>query len=424
VLTLVYVFSFIDRQILSLLVGPIRRDLGISDFEMSLLMGTTFALFYTFFGIPLGWLADSGSRRSLIAAGFALWSLFTAGCGLARSFTGMALARIGVGVGEASLSPAAYSLLTDYFPPRRRATALSVYGMGIYIGSGLAFLLGGVVIGVAGGQETYVLPFAGPVHTWQLVFFIVGLPGVLLALLLYTVREPYRRGPGAGSKIPIREVLAYGGRNKLTFFCHNFGFGFIALGTYATAAWMPAFMMRVYGWPASKAGIVYGTVTLAAGSLGIVAGGWCADRLRAKGYRDATMRVALYAVIAALPLAFPIYLSRNAAVMVTALAFAGFLLAAPFGVAPAAIQQVMPNRMRAQASSSYLFINNLVGLGLGPPAVALVSQRWFGSDASIGDALLVVGTAGRVIAIGLLALSLKPYLQSLDRLQAYLQARG
>src|SRR5262245_49603914 len=158
VLTFVYVFSFIDRQILNLLVRPIRRDLGISDTEMSLLMGMSFAFFYTFFGIPLGRLADSKSRRTIIAAGFALWSFFTTCCGLARNFTQMLLMRMGVGIGEAALSPAAYSLITDYFPPKRRATAISVYSMGIYIGSGLAFIIGGAVAGLAAKQELWQLP--------------------------------------------------------------------------------------------------------------------------------------------------------------------------------------------------------------------------------------------------------------------------
>jgi MFS family permease len=149
ILTVAYVFSFIDRQILNLLVGPIRRDLQISDTEMSLLMGFSFAVFYTFFGIPLGRLADTRSRRALITGGIVLWSLMTAACGLARNFVHFLLLRMGVGVGEAALSPSAYSLIADYFPRENRATALSVYSMGIYIGSGLAYLLGGLVVKVA-----------------------------------------------------------------------------------------------------------------------------------------------------------------------------------------------------------------------------------------------------------------------------------
>ena len=181
VLTFVYVFSFIDRTILNLLVAPIRRDLDINDTQMSVLMGSAFALAYTFFGIPLGRMADSQNRRGLIAVGFVVWSLFTAGCGLAKNFWQMLLMRIGVGVGEASLSPAAYSLIYDYFPPHRRATALSVYGTGIYLGGGLALLLGGVVIKLASAQESWVLPIIGETRPWQVIFLMVGLPGVIVS---------------------------------------------------------------------------------------------------------------------------------------------------------------------------------------------------------------------------------------------------
>ena len=232
-LTLVYVFSFLDRTILGLLVGPIRRDLHITDTQVSLLMGFSFAVFYTFFGLPLGRMADSRSRRQLIAGGIATWSLFSAGCGLARSFGQMLLLRIGVGVGEAVLSPSAYSLLTDYFPPRRRATALSIYGMGIYIGSGAASVLGGFVTGWATGRVSWTVPLMGDVRSWQIVFFAVGLPGVLLALFMYTFAEPVRRGGRTEAKsVPFREVIAYVKDNRRTFLCHNLGIAFLSLAAY------------------------------------------------------------------------------------------------------------------------------------------------------------------------------------------------
>ena len=247
VLTIVYIFSFIDRQILNLLVGPIRRDLGISDTQMSWLMGTSFAVFYTFFGIILGRLADSRSRRSLIALGFIFWSIMTAGCGLARNFTQMLLLRMGVGVGEATLSPSAYSLISDYFPKEKRATAISVYSMGIYIGSGIAFLLGGAVIGYVSTQGTIEIPIIGSIRPWQAIFLIVGMPGVLLSLLMYTVKEPIRRGvrsvqlsPGTGKQsiAPLKEVLSYVRSNSKTFVCHTVGFALLSFSSYGTSAWI------------------------------------------------------------------------------------------------------------------------------------------------------------------------------------------
>ena len=194
VLTVAYIFAFVDRQILNLLVRPIRRDLSITDTQMSLLMGFSFAVFYSIFGFPLGRLADFKSRRTIVALGMVCWSFLTAGCGLARHFWHFLILRMGVGVGEAALSPSAYSLISDYFPKERRATAMSVYSMAYYIGSGLALVLGGLVVGYASGKGNWVLPIVGAIRPWQLIFFIVGLPGVLFALLMYTVKEPTRIG--------------------------------------------------------------------------------------------------------------------------------------------------------------------------------------------------------------------------------------
>ncbi len=419
-LTVVYVFSFIDRQILSLLVRPLRRDIGISDTQISLLLGFAFAVFYTASGIPLGRLADSMSRRTIIAAGFAVWSLFTAGCGLARNFLQMLLLRTGVGVGEAALSPAAYSLISDYFPPHRRATAISVYGMGIYLGAGLALLLGGVVIGVASAQEAWVLPLAGAVRPWQLILLAVGLPGVLLAPLLYAIREPVRRGSArAVGRIPLRQVLSYMGRNRRTFLCHNFGLGLTAFGTYAGGAWDPTFFIRTYGWSAERAGVVLGAIIMIAGSAGIVAGGRFADWLAERGHRDSKMRVAMYATLANVPLALAMYSSPNAALAAVLFVPHLFFTSAPYGVAPAAIQEMMPNAMRGQASALYLLVNTLVGLGLGPTAVALLTDYAFHNDAAIRYSLLIVSASGSLASAAVLGLGLKPFLESLERLKEY-----
>jgi len=431
VLTLVYVFSFIDRQILNLLVGPIRRDLAISDTQMSLLMGFSFAVFYTFFGIPLGRLADSRSRRTIIALGFTLWSGMTAGCGLAKNYVQMLLLRMGVGVGEAALSPAAYSLIADYFPPQRRATAISVYSMGIYIGSGLAFLLGGVVVGFTSGREAWVLPVLGETRPWQVIFFLTGLPGVLLAALMYTVREPHRRGrrssPGAsqGSRAlaaPLGEVFAYLRANRLTLLCHNVGFALLSFSSYGSSAWIPTFFVRLHGWSSSKAGIVYGLIVGIFSTLGIVAGGRLADWLAARGFRDANLRIGLMVALAWLPTGILYPIVKDADWAAALLIPTSFLASAPFGVAPAAIQQMMPNAMRGQASAIYLFVINLIGLGMGPTAVALTTDYILRNDNAVNYSLLVVATAAHLLAGALLWAGLKPYLRSLDRIKAWTAA--
>ncbi|MGH9914740.1 MAG: spinster family MFS transporter, partial [Pyrinomonadaceae bacterium] len=383
VLMLAYVFSFIDRQILSLLVQPIRRDLGINDTQMSLLLGFSFAVFYSFFGIPLGRLADSRSRRTLIVIGFGLWSLMTAGCGLARNFVQMLLLRMGVGVGEATLSPAAYSLIADYFPAHRRSTALGVYSMGIYIGSGLAFLLGGVALSFASGQQLWQLPIVGSTRPWQVVFFIVGLPGLVLALLVYTVREPVRRGMrmmkvANGTlkveKVPFKEVFNYILANKRTFICHNVGFALLTLAAYGNSSWIPTFFIRKHGWTASEIGIIFGSIYGVFGVMGVVAGGRFADWLAGRGYRDANLRVGVIAALGFLPSGVLYLLVPNGNLAAVLLIPTAFFVSAPWGVAAAAIQQMMPNAMRGQASALYLFAINLIGLGLGPTVVAVMTD--------------------------------------------------
>ncbi|HSC85369.1 MAG TPA: MFS transporter, partial [Pseudomonas sp.] len=302
ILMVAYVLSFIDRQILNLLVAPIRRDLVISDTQMSLLMGLSFALFYTVCGIPLGRLADTKSRRGLIAIGVLFWSAATAACGMARLYWQFLLCRIGVGVGEAALSPAAYSLIADSFPAERRATAISVYSMGVYLGSGLAFLLGGLVIKFASAQGDLHLPIVGEVRPWQLIFLILGAAGALFTLLMLAVREPARRGIGAGVAVPLAEVGRYIRRNRRTVLLHNFGFAGLALAGYGSGAWIPSFYIRTYGWDAGQVGIVYGSLVAVFGCLGIVFGGRLADWLAKRGRVDANMRVGLFAAIGALPL--------------------------------------------------------------------------------------------------------------------------
>ena len=419
VLTLAYIFSFIDRQILNLLVGPIERDLGINDTQMSLLMGFSFAVFYTLFGIPLGRLADTRSRRGLIAVGIAAWSLMTAGCGLARKFWQLALMRMGVGVGEASLSPAAYSLIADYFRPERRATAISVYSMGIYIGSGLAFILGGLVVKFASGRDQFDLPIVGATRPWQAIFFLVGLPGLLVSLLILTIREPARRGARAGTAAAsssLREVWAYIAENRATFACLNLGMACLTFSSYGASTWIPTLFIRKYGWTPGRAGMVFGLIVAVAGTLGIVTGGRLADRLRLRGRADAEMRVALLAAIGWLPFGVLYPLMPTGPLAAAMLAPMIFLAGAPFGVAPAAIQRMMPNAVRAQATALYLFVINLIGLGLGPTAVALVTDRVFRDKGAVDRSLLLVGLAADAAAVVLLWLGLGPYQRSLDTL--------
>ena len=417
ILMVAYVFSFVDRQILNLLVGPIRRDLGISDTQMSLLMGFSFAIFYTILGIPLGRLADSSSRRGLIAAGVVVWSMMTTLCGVARTYWQLFLFRVGVGVGEATLSPAAYSMIADYFPPERRATAISVYSMGIYLGSGLAFLLGGLVIQFAVAQGEVSLPLVGAVRPWQLVFFVLGGSGIVFSLAFLLVREPPRGGVHLSGGVPFGKVVAHLWKNRRTVLCHNLGFAMIAFCSYGAAAWVPSFFIRTFGWKAGEVGIIYGLIVMVFGCLGILFGGWLTDHWLKQGKTDAALRVGICA--SSVAIVGGVYLLPDSGTLAAILMVPSvFALGMPFGAAPAAIQEIVPNQMRGQTSAVYLFIVNLIGLGIGPTAVALVTDYVFHDDQALKWSMLIVGTIANLVAIGFLVGGMKSYRETLQRSRA------
>jgi MFS family permease len=406
VLTLAYTFSFIDRQILNLLVGPIQRDLALTDTRMSLLQGIAFALFYTVMGLPLGRLADRTNRVRLIVVGITIWSLMTAACGLARSFPALFLARIGVGIGEAALSPAAYSLIRDYFPTNRLARAASVYNTGIHLGGALALFIGGAVI--AGlGTEPVMLPIVGPVRPWQVIFFAVGLPGLLVALVVATIPEP-PRGGGPAARGTLAEVGRFFGANGRLMTAHFGGYAILALVAYGAGAWMPTFLIRTYGWSPSTVGTWYGAVTLTAGPLGVVAGGWWADHLYSRGRMDATMRAGVHAVALLIPFAVAAPLMPTAVAALAVGWVATMLFAFPMGAAAAAIQVIAPVRIRAQVTALYLFAGTLIGLGLGPTAVALVTDGVFHDPAAVRYSLALVAGVLIPVSLALIGSGLAP----------------
>lgn len=425
ILMIVYIFSFMDRQILGLLVGPIKADLNISDTQMSLLMGFTFALFYTIFGIPIGRLADSMNRTGIIAVGLTIWSLFTTACGMTSKFFTLAIARMGVGVGEAALSPSAYSLITDYFRPHRQALAISIYGAGIYIGSGLAYVLGAYVVGFAGDATTVNLPVVGDVKPWQSVFFMIGVPGLIFTLALLTVKEPVRRGlkkTADGAKaaaVPIAEVFGYIKNNWRTFFFHNVGFALCSFISYGSTQWIPTFLNRTYGYPIRDAGINYGYIVMGFGTAGIIFGGYLAGKLMERGYKDAKMRSALTAALLHIPFGILFPLMPNPQLSLIFLCGAVFFAAMPFGVGPAAIQEMMPNRMRAQASAVYLFVLNLIGLGFGPSAVAVSTDYLFGHENELYKSLILVSTTFGIVASVLLYFGMRHFRKSMQHLQEW-----
>lgn len=413
ILTLANVSSFVDRQILTLLVGPIRRDLAISDTEMSYLLGLSFAVFYSLMAFPIARLADARPRRAIISIGVALWSIMTAFGGVARTYWQLFLSRVGVGVGEAALNPPAFSLIADSVPPQRLATAMGVFSMGIYIGVGLAQIIGGAVVALVSSEGMWALPVVGEVRPWQVVFFVVGLPGLLIALLTMTIREPPRRS--GSTPIPIREVLRHFRGNARTLTLHHLGLALIALVNYGFGGWLPTFFVRTHGWTVSDAGYLLGVANLTFGVAGVVLAGRAADWLQARGAADAKLRVIAFAAAGLLvcDVAAPLMpTGLLAAIWIFPLSF---FASAPFGVGAAAVQELVPDRMRAQAAALYLFVLNIIGLALGPTAVAAPTDYLFGDESALRYSLALVGGLGLSGALLLLTAGFQPYRASVAR---------
>jgi MFS family permease len=421
VLMLMYIFSFIDRTTISLIVEPMKRDLQISDTQIGMLQGLAFALLYTFLGLPIARLSDRHSRRGIIAAGVFIWSIMATLCGFARTALQLFVARIGVGVGEAALSPAAYSIITDSFPRSRLGKAFGIYNIGITIGAGVAFLVGGIVVAaVSRAGATYTLPLFGEVRAWQMVFIVTGAPGMLLPLLLLTFREPVRRGvmrtspdapPAALLRPPLKEVLCYVWLNR-KFYCLYFvALALLAMCGYCVAAWLPTAIIRSYGVSYGQVGKVLGVSTILMNSTGMLLAGILCDRLTRKGHKDAPIIVALIstcgiAVFSCLPTLMPTVTLVWIAIFVSGLTFNAYN-----GVGPMAVNQVTPNQYRAQVSAVYLFVVNALGLGVGPTLVPLLNDHLFHDPLKIRFSLIIVVFCAAVAAIILLMIVRPVYRQ-------------
>ena len=419
-MTLLLVFSFLDRGILGLLVEPIKADLDISDTQMSLLLGLAFAAFYALLGVPFGMIVDRGNRVRLVAAGLFLWTLATALSGRAKSYSVLFLLRMGVGVGEATLGPAAPSIITDTVPRERLGTAMGSYLTGVYIGSGLASIIGGVLYGVARSWGEVELPLLGLVKPWQMVFLWIGAAGfVPLVLLLLTVKEPARRGSGRGagkSELPsLADVRAHYRKHKRTVFYHHLGFATLAFSSYGVGSWLPAFFIRKHGWSIEKVGLWLGLNGMITAAVSVAFGGWLADRWFRSGRKDAKLRVALLGSFAWFPFGMAYPLVENEWVCFLLLSLTTFCSAIGVGCAVATIQELMPNRMRGVATASYSVLANFIGLAGGPLAVALITDQVFRDPAQIAYSLVIVSTIAHVIASVALGLSLRPYRESLER---------
>lgn len=395
-----YIFSFIDRMIIGLLVEPIKADMGLTDTQISLLQGMAFALFFTIAGLPIGRLIDRAPRMPVVAAGIAVWSVMTALCGTVTSYWQFFAARMGVGVGEAVLSPAAYSIISDSFPRRRLGLAMGVYGLGSAIGAGLAFMIGAVVITLVAGAGDVTLPLLGTLRPWQFAFVCAGLPGLAVALMFLLLPEPPREGAAAAAPppaIPVGEVVAHVGARAGLFWAIFLGVSAVNFSVLGSVSWLPAMLMRSSDMAMADAGYLAGALLIAGGLIGMIGGGIAMDRYGG-GTPRARMRFCAWATLAGTfgAVAFPLLPSLGG----FALAFILFFSAAAVtvGAAPSTLQQITPNRMRATVSAVYVFVINLVGLGFGPTATALIGDTLFPFESGIRYAIAIVAPLGYAIA--------------------------
>jgi MFS family permease len=372
VLLILGAISQLDRLVLSLLVGPISRDLHIADFEMSLLTGLAFGFFYAVFGLPFGILADCWSRRKLIWWGILTWSLATIGCGLAQSYGQLLAARFLVGAGEAALYPAAYSIIADLFPRKRLSFAISVFAMCSAVGAGAALALGGLLIDALRDSHISV-PYLGELRPWQLVLILTGSPGLLAGLLIFLFPEPSRTGIHPAKASGLRSLREFVSRRSGFLACHFLGFACIALLAYGMVAWSPTLLMRRFAFSASQAGAAMGVMVPASTISGFLLAGWMIDRMFARGVTDATMRFFLYTTPAAGLIAIAACFMPTAVGYLCCMGLSQICIAVS-GPAAAAIQLTTPNRLRGQVSALFIFAFNMIGFGVGPSAVAALTQ--------------------------------------------------
>ena len=385
VLFVVYVFNFIDRQILAILLQPIKDDLQVSDTAMGFLTGFAFAVFYAIAGLPLARLADRWVRRSLIAISVVTWSLMTAASGLSRHFTDLALARIGVGIGEAGCTPPAHSLLSDYFPPEKRATALALYACGIYTGIGLGFWLGGWLNDAFG---------------WRVAFMVVGLPGVAIAILVrLTVREPPRgmsehhlvndRTYSLGETWRFLTRLPSGRRISLAA-------SFQAFVGYGLGAWIPAFFIRLHGMTTGELGLWLSWIIGIGGAVGAFFGGWLADKWT-KRQPKARASISLIGALLSIPFIIGALVIEDTTLALLSLFPANVFGTMWLGPAGSIVQDLAPPAMRATASAVFIFILTMIGLGAGPQTVGILNDM-IGTPDAIRYSLLWVAVSTSLIS--------------------------
>lgn len=404
VLALAYFVSVLDRAVMSLLVEPIKASLALSDTQISLLVGFAFALFYALAGIPLAYIADRANRKALIAISVTIWSVITACCGLATGFWSLFLMRVGVGIGEAGLNPAAMSMLSDHFPPNRRHFPLTTFMVGGALGAGLALATGAVLLQV-GETLTIGLPFVGMLEPWQWVFVLVALPGVPVALLVSTLQEPARRGVISSAEIGDRADadMIYLRRHWRCLAALVAGSSLLLIVYMAQLVWGPTLLVRVHGLDLKTAGVLFGIPCFIAGLAGNFAGAALARWITRRGRDDgAVQAIMLIAALALVPMTVGPLLGSPTTVM-WALTPAIGLMIGTSAVSLVGLQLVFPNRLRARTVAIYNLFANLLGFGLGPTLVGVLTDYVYRDERLVHYSVATVTLV--CIPLAILALS-------------------
>lgn len=385
VFTIANTLSFVDRLLPSILVDPIRRTLLLSDTEMGVIHGLPFALFYATVGLWLGRHADRSDRARLAAVGIAVWSLATVASAFATGFWTLFGARVFVAIGEAALAPAAYSLISGLFAAERLGRAMSIYQIGIYVGSGMALIFGGSVASMALGPDA-----------WRAAFVIAGLPGIAVAIAAWFVPEPRR---GAAQRPSTRLAKPIAGLGRAAYIFHFAAFSFVGVAAYGATSWLPSVLIRGHGYSLLEAGLSLGLILAFVSPLGVLCAGWLVDRAVRAGNYSAIMTIGAAGVALLAPTALVYGTAQSpTTALIAAVPFA-FLLSYPFGIAPVALQLMTPAGERGRMTALYLFVFTIFGYAIGPVAVGWITDHVFAAPAMVGRSLaLVVGTAALAAA--------------------------
>jgi MFS family permease len=421
ILLAIYIYSFLDRQVISMVIDPIRKTLHIDNVKMSYLMGLSFALFYAAGGVPMGWLVDRLPRRWVLYFGVTAWGLAQAACGFAGTFNQLFVSRIFVGVGESCMMPAAHSLLSDAFPRARLATAISIYSMGAVIGVGLSSILGGAVVQALLSYKSINLPLLGPTPPWQVVFLGTGLPGLMIAFLIFAAKEPARRGPAyVKAEGPRRSMWPFLLKNRRLWLTFTLVFGVMNVAYGALLFWQPAYFSRYFHWRPADYGLALGLISAIAGGGGLLFSGAVVDRLFAKGMKDAHLVYFMWALILTTPIVIYALLSSNVWVYLGLIWIAQFATVNFLGFGSAAVQLTTPIALRGRMSALFsTAIVALMGTSLGSSAPAWIAKYWLHDEVRLGYAIAVTFAICVPIALLGVLFGRRPFREAIDEAQGW-----